>query len=229
MNESEDGLNVAPSPTGDERKARSRAQYDSQRGSASYYKRKPTINSETKYNGNSSYRRRTFGNDTNSIVNIHDEFDTHQFNDFSEAQQTYGNDDKPTSLWTNIEQIRGLKDFNSVKTDPDIVSYTKTKDDEIVNVEEAIEEQVTTKRNKINDRGSVRWAQYSGGKVCDTNGYGTEREYAEAMYRCKNSIVRRLMAFDCDDTTPREKKDEAVRLGNGMYPTMITEASARRK
>lgn len=113
-----------------------------------------------------------------------------------------------------------MKDFDSVKTDPDIVSYTKTK------VEEAIEEQVTTKRNKINDRGSVRWAQYSGGKVCDMNRYGTEREYAEVMYRCNNSIVRRLMAFDCDDTTPREKKDETIRLGNGMYPTTITEASA---
>ena len=101
-----------------------------------------------------------------------------------------------------------------------------TNDDKIVEVEETIEEQVKTKRNQINDRGSVQCARYNGGKVCDMSGYGTEREYAKGMYKFKNNIVRRIMMFDCDDTTPREKKDETIRLGNGMYPTTVTETSA---
>ena len=101
-----------------------------------------------------------------------------------------------------------------------------TNDDKIVEVEETIEEQVKTKRNQINDRGSVQCARYNGGKVCDMSGYGTEREYAKRMYKFKNNIVRRIMMFDCDDTTPREKKDETIRLGNGMYPTTVTETSA---
>ena len=55
---------------------------------------------------------------------------------------------------------------------------------------------------------------------------GTDKEKVEWADKYKNNIVARLMILNCADHTLREKTDEAIRLGNGMYPTTIPEATA---
>ena len=55
---------------------------------------------------------------------------------------------------------------------------------------------------------------------------GTDKERFKWVDKYKNNIVARLMILNCADHTLREKTDEAIRLGNGMYPTTIPEATA---
>ena len=90
MNKSEDGLNVAPLPTGDERKARSRAQYNSQRVSGSY---ETVNNNETNNTYGLSFEGRALkGCAMYRIVLTHDAPGTTQFKDYKEGAQTYANE-----------------------------------------------------------------------------------------------------------------------------------------
>ena len=55
---------------------------------------------------------------------------------------------------------------------------------------------------------------------------GNKKEKAVWADKYKNNIVARLMILNCNDRSIRKKTDEAIRLGNGCYPTTIPEALA---